>query len=112
MSFPSVARISLSGIQVEETRMAVSTANVANSETPGYTPGRVTSESLPGGGAAAIVRWSNGVAPSAPGTDAPSGTDLATERVDQLGALQGVRANVAVLRAADTVNRSLLDLIA
>ncbi len=112
MSFQSITRASLSGVRVEETRLAVSATNVANVNTPGFRSGRVASEDLPGGGAAVIVRWSSAIPPVEPGVETPSNTELATEFVDQQGALAGVRANVAVLRATHEAEKSLLDVLA
>ena len=112
MSFHSIARASLSGVQVEERRLAVSAANVANVNTPGYRSRGVASEDVRGGGAAVIVRWSSAIAPVEPGAAAPSNTELVTEFVDQQGALLGVRANVAVLRATRDAEKRLLDVFA
>ena len=111
MSFHSIARASLSGVQVEERRLAVSAANVANVNTPGYRSRGVASEDVRGG-AAVIVRWSSAIAPVEPGAAAPSNTELVTEFVDQQGALLGVRANVAVLRATRDAEKRLLDVFA
>ena len=112
MSFQSVARVALSGLEVESTRLAVSAGNVANQNTPGYRARRVTSENLPHGGAAAIVSWSSAIGPVEPGTEVPSNSDLTTDLVEQRVARRGYEANLAVLKAARDTEKTLLSVFA
>jgi len=112
MSFSTVARLAVSGLDVAQTQLAVSAGNVANLNTPNYRPARVTSQSLPNGGAAAIVTLSGAGAPEAAGAEAPSGTDLTTELVDQRVALRGYEANLAALKAANDREKRLLSVFA
>jgi flagellar basal-body rod protein FlgC len=112
----SAAAIAASGLAAAGLRLDASARNVANALSDGYAPVRVEARAAAGGGVEAAV------VPPAPSegerrADAAlsgallSRVDLATEVTGQLSARRAFEANLAVLRAADEAERSLLDLL-
>lgn len=135
-----VISTALSGLMASAARLNVSASNTANSETLGPVPATPPSQPLPpsSGGPAVYqaihmtqtTTGSGGVSvgyapvtpsyiqaydPSAPFADsngmvAAPNVDLVTERVEQITAHSTFMANLAVLKTADEMERSLLDL--
>lgn len=112
----SIFGISGSGALAEATRLAVSANNVANAETDGFVPSRVTGEELPSGGVTTRVeREADPVAEAradrALGATAPSRTDLVQEQLVRLRASTVYRANLAALRTEAENQDALMKLI-
>jgi flagellar hook protein FlgE len=90
--------IAQSGLQVAQTRLAVSANNVANNQTPGYQRETVQAQAQPDGGVSAQVNRSGA-----------SGGSLEQDVVDQLAAKNDFLANLHVFKTADQMMGSLLD---
>ncbi|NBB47345.1 flagellar basal body rod protein [Rhizobium sp. CRIBSB] len=90
MSISAVMSISLSGMQAQQTRLAASANNIANTMTPGYDRRETTFTSAPSGGVSATVR---------PSGDAVLGdgsnVDLADEMLSLIQGEIGFKANAA-----------------
>ncbi len=85
-------------MQAAQLRLASSAHNVANLQTPGFQRQQVQQQALPPqAGVQAQVR---------PGSE---GTELNTEAVEQISASYAFKANVLMLRSADAMIGSLLD---
>ena len=124
--------ISLSGLQAQEKRLAVSADNVANqrsrgvdpegpAEQPGaYRPKRVQEVTTGGGGVRGEVRPVTPASvqsyePSSPDADAEGlvnrpNVNLAEELVIQMQAQRAYEANAAAIRTQDEVTDALLDI--
>jgi len=98
----SLAAIAQIGLQAAQLRMEVSAHNIANMNTPGFTPQRVREQALAplSGVSAQVVR-----------ADHP-GVALEHEAVEQIAASAAYRANVFVLRMAQATTGTLLDILA
>jgi len=98
LSIPSIA---LSGLAAASTRLQASAHDVANANTPGFTPHRVSLQESPGGVRAVVEQ------------EAPPGfgVDLAAERVEQLVAARAYEANLAVLESWSERVDSLLEVV-
>jgi len=107
MGIIGAMNVSLSGMQVETRRMSVIANNVANMNTEGFRASRVVSSEVSTGGVSASVQDSGAPNPQMlrPGTSREivelSNTDLATEVVNQRLALAAFQANAAVIKTAD-----------
>lgn len=94
----AISSIAQSGMQAAQLRLASSAHNVANLQTPGFQRQQVQQQALPPqAGVQAQVR---------PGSE---GTELNTEAVEQISASYAFKANVLMLRSADAMIGSLLD---
>lgn len=90
--------IAQSGLQAAQLRLHSSAHNVANLQTPGFARQQVQQQAQgPLGGVQARV------------TPAAEGAGLEAEAVEQMAASYAFKANVLVLRTADDVLGSLLD---
>lgn len=96
-----VSSNALSGMQVAQLRIGAAAHNVANAATAGYQRLRVDAQATPGGVSATVRREPE----SAPGL-------YVEDAVEVLAAKQAFMANVAVLRTADRMIGSLLDVLA
>ncbi|MGB6099472.1 MAG: flagellar basal body protein [Comamonas sp.] len=98
----SLAAIAQTGLQAAQLRMEVSAHNIANMNTPGFTPQRVREQALAplSGVSAQVVR-----------ADHP-GVALEHEALEQIAASLAYRANVFVLRMAQATTGTLLDVLA
>lgn len=92
---PSIAQ---SGLQAAQTRLGASAQNIANMQTEGFRRDVVSAQASPQGGV--VVSLSKAAQP---------GPDLTQDVVDQMGAKTAFTANVQVLKAADRMMGSLLD---
>jgi flagellar basal-body rod protein FlgC len=112
---PSTIAIALSGLQAASLRLDASAHDVANALTEGYTPLRVEQREVPAGGVEASV--SRAADPGELRADAalagtlPARVDLVGEIAGQLSARRAYQASLAVLRAADEAERSLLEVV-
>jgi len=128
----AILSIALSGLDAARQSLAISADNVANAESDGalpngagagapapYQPLEVVQQPLPGGGTRAAVTpldptYVAQFAPELPFADqqglvAAPNVDLATERVDQLAAINAYRANLRVIEVAQELDRETLD---
>ncbi|MFQ5829845.1 MAG: flagellar basal body rod C-terminal domain-containing protein [Candidatus Methylomirabilia bacterium] len=105
----------VSGLVAQRMRLDVSANNVANLNTNNFKKSRVVLESTQPAGVRASVQQVN-----TPGVPIPDGfavrpgdetsnVDLVEETVTQIGALQGFRANLNIVRAADQMLKHLID---
>jgi flagellar hook protein FlgE len=92
-------------MQAHQRAFAAHAQNVANVNTDGYRAVEATFESDSSGGV--DVTFSRG---PDPGSDR-SGVDLAEEAVDGMMLEMGIKANMAVVREADEMLGSLLDVL-
>jgi len=95
----TIAAIAQSGLQAAQQRLSSSAHNVANLNTPGFRGQQVQQQAVPtlGGVQAQTIRSENGVA-------------LEAEAVEQMAATYAFKANVLVLRTADDMTRTLVDM--
>jgi flagellar basal-body rod protein FlgC len=130
----SIVSIALSGLDAARQRLEVSASNVANASSAGALPDpatgkpgapapyqalEVTQQPLPGGGTRAVVSpldptFVAQFAPDLPFADqqglvAEPNVDLASERVNQLSAIEAYRANLRVLQVAKDLERETID---
>lgn len=109
----TVLGIAQSGLAAAATRVDVSANNVANALTDGFTPSRVTTAEVAGGGVtAAVTRVADPLAEARADRAllAGSGTDLVEEVVAQRTAARLFEANAASLRTADELFQAALKL--
>ncbi|PWW46812.1 flagellar basal body protein [Melaminivora alkalimesophila] len=95
----SLGPIASSGLQAAQLRLAASAHNIANADTPGFRRHAVAQQALPErGGVQARV-----------GEAAAPGVALEAEAVEQIAAAYAFKANVLVLRTAQDMAGTLLD---
>lgn len=113
----------LSAIQANQTRMDVSANNVANVNTDGFKASTVqTTDAAYINDIGQGTRVSGTYAPPTQGPMAPAATgsgmveqsnvDLATEATNQLGAANAYGVNVSMMKAANEMSKTVLDLLA
>lgn len=90
--------VPLSGLQASVAQLSASAANIANAETPGYTPVGVEQTTTENGG---VATHQVGLKTS----------DFAADLVGQTMALANYRANLAVIEAQNRMSKVTLDLI-
>lgn len=110
----SVTSIAGSALRAAEIRLANSASNIANANTPGFTPTAAVQSPVAGGGVRVDV-----VAHTAPAalsadaeTAAPPNVSLEREIIDSITASYDFKANLRVLRTQDEIEKSLLDILA
>ena len=91
---------SLSGLRDATVRLDVAASNIANLPAEGFSPSRVVSATLPGGGVEPIV------------VQEGEGVDRLTEMVGLMMARLAFSANLSALAQTFEAERSLLDLTA
>jgi flagellar basal-body rod protein FlgC len=107
-----VGHIAVSGLSAAAARLTRSAQNVANVNTNGYMPVSPITQPQTSGG----VTTKNASSPPFPTynssgqTLGASGTDLAQETVEQIGAMNAFKANLAVIKTEDEMQRTLLDI--
>lgn len=89
--------IAASALNALATRQQVTANNIANVNTPGFTPGRVDMQELSGRGVEATVRQDVGSTPSSSGETSPSATDLSRELVHMMATQRAYDANATML---------------
>lgn len=98
----SLATIASSGLQAADLRLRVSAHNVANMNTPGFAPQRVSEASAgPRSGVTAQVVQSD-----------QRGVSLEQEAIEQMAAKLTFKANVFVLRTYQETTGTLLNVFA
>lgn len=95
-ALPAIAQ---SGIQAAQTRLGASAHNIANQQTDGFKRESVSASPAQGGGV--VVSFSQA---------AQVGANLPQDVVDQMSAKHAFVANVQVLKTADRMMGSLLDI--
>lgn len=95
-----IETIAWSGLNAARTQLAVAAHNTANLTTDGFTADRVGLSSQPHGGVRADIV----------STEAPA--DLLTETLATRLATYGFQANLAVLKTAQRMTGTLIDLLA
>jgi flagellar hook protein FlgE len=108
--------VPLSGLRAALARMGASSENVANLQTDGYAKRRTTASEGPRGGVQTRV---DKVALSEEGkraaetlNGAQNDVDLSEELIEEITARSDLTTNSRVVRAADRMIRSVLDLFA
>lgn len=94
-ALPSIAQ---SGLQAAQARLGSSAHNIANMQTDGFKRETVTAQAAPQGGVVVSISQA-----------AQSGPDVTQDVVDQMSAKHAFMANVQVLKTADKMMGSLLD---
>ena len=102
-----VFNIAASGLAAAGAQLAATAGNIANADTPSYQARRVDLVELSTGGVA-VAGVSRDTAPGDPGS---SNVDLARESIDLVRERALYTANAAVLRTADRMTGTLLDLL-
>ncbi len=105
MSLFSVMSVAASGMRAAQTRLSVAAENIANADTPGYRPALVDTVELSTGGVGTIVRRGD----ASDGGDG-SGVDIAAEQVAMVRSATYFAANAAVVKTANRMLGSLLDI--
>ena len=95
----NITSIGVSGLDAATKRLGAAASNIANASTPGYTPVQAVSQATADGGVQTDIRAS---------ADDAGGVDLASEAVNVDQSVIGYKANAAVIRAADDMQRELL----
>ena len=98
--------IALSGLSASSAGLSVQANNVANQLSDGFKAKRVNLVAEASGG----VRVSGGSSDPTPAGLAPSNVDLASETVQGMGFELMYKANLKVLKSADDLMKSTLDL--
>lgn len=111
-----LANIALSGLGAAQTRLAVRAKNIVNASVPGYEPDQVKQVSTASGTAARVIPGREGGYKQTgipfSGAPAPNRVNLAAEIVDFKLAEASYKAALAVLKTADDLERSTLEMLA
>lgn len=94
-ALPTIAQ---SGLQAAQARLGAAAHNVANAQTQGFKRETVALQASPQGGVMVSISQA-----------AQAGSDLTQDVVDQMSAKKAFIANVQVLKTADTLLGSLLN---
>lgn len=105
----------MSALNAFTAKVDAAAGNIANSQTPGYKAAKVTLKGDAGSGVVAEVSRDESQGPLAvigPGGDTVelSNVDLAGEMVGMIEAQRGFEANVKVIKTADEMLGTLLDI--
>ena len=104
--------ISASALNAFQTRQQVTANNIANANTPGFTPDRVDMRENQDGGVQATARQTTQPpAPAAaqPREPAPSTTDLSREMVDMMATEKAYDANATMLASQAAMQGKLIN---
>ena len=109
----SVSSIALSSMSVANARLTRSAENVANVNTDGFRAQRTVAREARSGGVTSVAEPT--YAPAATFERSAeevlrSDTDLVSETVEQLGAMQQFKASIALLKTDQEMQKSLLDI--
>lgn len=108
-----VGDIARTGLSAATARVGRAAHNVANVNTDGFKGQRVVTEEAPAGG---VTYSSVPIETPAPTYDRDgrevtgSNTDVVAETVEQMGAANAFKANLAVLKTDSEMHKTLLDL--
>lgn len=94
-ALPSIAH---SGLQAAQARQGASAHNIANMQTEGFKRETVSAQAAPQGGVVVSISQA-----------AQAGSDVTQDVLDQMSAKHAFMANVQVLKTADNLMGSLLD---
>ncbi len=119
VSVTSAFNIALSGMSAASAQLAATANNIANLSTPGYSAQRANLVSAAGGNGVAVASvsagdsygWSDGSGSGALGGSGDVTDDLATQAVNLSQAKTLYTANALVLRTADQMTGTLLDIL-
>ncbi|MFZ6861405.1 flagellar basal body rod C-terminal domain-containing protein [Undibacterium sp. Ji67W] len=102
----------LSGLVANSTALDSSANNIANASTNGYTPEVVSFQQGVTGGVSVNISKAGAAASANSNVDAnaPSGTDLTTETVNSIQYKAGFDLNAQVVKTADQVLGTLLNI--
>jgi flagellar basal-body rod protein FlgC len=104
--------VALSGMQAAQTQLLVGADNIANLNTPGFKSSRVDLAEGPGGGVqVADIQKDNTPGPLGPDGEEGSNVDVASEMVGLSQARTLYTANAMVVRTADQMTGTLLDIM-
>ena len=104
--------VALSGMQAAQTQLLVGADNLANLNTPGFKSSRVDLADAPGGGVeVAGIEKDTTPGPLGPDGQQGSNVDLASEMVGLSQARTLYAANAMVVRTADQMTGTLLDIM-
>ena len=108
----SILSVAASGLNAASAQLNATANNIANLDTPKYQAQRVDLVELSTGGVA-VGGITRDTTPRTPGLDGQSGSnvDLAHEAVDLIREKALYSANAAVIRTADQMYGSLLDIL-
>jgi flagellar hook protein FlgE len=95
----SISAIAMSGMNAATTRLGASAHNVANVQTPAFRRQQVLQQTQPGGGVSTSITQAQ-----------DTGTDLASEAVQQMTALYSFKANLRTVQVEREMLGSLIDL--
>ncbi|KAA5605480.1 flagellar biosynthesis protein FlgG [Roseospira marina] len=127
MAIPALS-IGVSALRMNETRVAVAADNIANATNrvaldpaarpqgeTGYTPRTVAPVSLDGGGVRATIQAVDPASTAVPngqgGVDAMPNVDLTTEIITLNDASRSYESAASVIRTADEMQQTLLDVV-
>ncbi len=94
----ALSSIAQSGLQAAQSRLGASAHNIANMQTDGFKRETVSAQAAPQGGVVVSISQA-----------AQAGADVNQDVVDQMSAKNAFMANVQVLKTADQMVGSLLD---
>lgn len=94
----SLSSIAQSGLQAAQARLGASAHNIANMQTDGFKRDTVSAQAAPQGGVVVSISQA-----------AQAGSNLTQDVVDQMSAKDAFMANVQILKTADRMVGSLLD---
>ncbi len=100
----------LSGLIANSTALDSSGNNIANASTNGYTPEVVNFQQGVTGGVSVNISKAGAAASANENANAPSGTDLTTETVNSIQYKAGFDFNAQVVKTADQVLGTLLNI--
>lgn len=109
----SISSVALSSMSVASARLARSAQNVANVNTDGYEAERTVAQEVRGGGVSStsvLTGAAHETFERRADEVLGSNTDLISEQVEQLGAVQQFKASIALLKTDQELTQSVLDL--
>lgn len=109
----TLSNIGIAALRASEARLTVRAENIANANTPGYSPARPELISTPNGPVVRINRSDKTRPdPASSSEDGISQVNLAQEFTDLIAIKYDFKAAVKLLRTQDALNGSLLDVLA
>lgn len=100
--------IAQSGLTAASERLHISAVNIANANTPGYTPGQAVHTSVASGGVKTALHQPDDIFPVPAGMGEP-GMDLMSQLAEHVQALNAFKANLAMIESAEEMMVSVLD---
>lgn len=106
--FMDAIGIAQSGLKAASERLHVSAVNIANANTPGYTPGQAVQTSVAAGGVKTALHQPAALFPAPDGQE-DLGMDLISQLAEHMQALTAFKANMAMIQSAEEMMVSVLD---